>query len=510
MKVKILFLKSLVTQLQPTENLALEILKNPKYDNHLLINKDAIEKAFKEYGEKLNPLNSEIIPAMTDININIEGNFIAKNIPEIPSVVVNKICTKNILYETLDKYDDITHIGLSTYAMGLDNTIEIIKTIQNDFPHIELILGGIGTVYSQIQKLIPLKNICIGEGVNFLRKKFNLKLLLRNEYKIPKIFGYISNVPISIKTAYMITQLGCPNGCNFCITTNFFQYFPFSNYKKIIKFIEDLSIKSHKDVFIYLCDANGFYPESQWKKVFDYFIENPKNIDNNIFISVLASLNHINRFDLETIQKKSPIKIFLVNYGIESTLQGGYLKNKGNYEGVIKRLNKNGIITFHTCILGLPIHTKKNIHIDIKNNCSLKSDVISFNTFKPIPMTPLYNQLKSEGRIYGEELPPELLYFEGFMPFKHPYLGSGFDILPYAFKAYYESEKSLIDVYNNFANKFIDIFALTNSRKIRRAINTFLEISKKNFDSYQLRMPTNLSETYKTRFNNTINRISNL
>lgn len=509
MKTKILFLKSLTPQLLPTETLALKILNDPKYDNHPLINKEAIKMSFKEYGEKLNPLNKEILPAMTDINLNIEGNFIAKHIPEIPSEVINKICTKEVLYEALDKYDDITHIGLSTYAIGMDNTIEIIKTIHTEFPHIELVAGGVGTVYSQIQKLISPKNICIGEGVNFLRNKFNLKLLSKREFKIPKIRGYLANVPIPVKTYYIVTQLGCPYKCNFCITTNFFKYFPFVDHKKIINFIEELSLKTHKELFIHICDANGFYPELQWKKVFNYFIENPKNIDNTIFISVLASLNHINKFDLETIQRKSPLKIFLVNFGIESTLKGGYIKNKGNPKKVIERLNKNGIITFQTCILGFPMHTKKNIHVDIKNNCNFKSDVISFNTFKPIPMTILYNQLKSEGRIFGEDLPPEFLYFEGFMPFRHPNLGSGFDILPYAFEAYYESEKSLVDVYDNFANKFLDLFALTNSRKIKRAVKIFIEISKKNYPSFQLRMPNNLSKIYKTRLNNTIKDISN-
>ena len=508
MKPKILFLKSLNPELLSTEALALEIFNNPKYDKHPLINKDSIERAFKEYDEKLNPLNREMLPAMTDINLNIEGNFISKNIPEIQSVVINEICTKQLLYETLNKYSDITHIGLSAYASGMDNTIEIIKTIQEEYSHIELLVGGVGTVYSQIQNLIPPKNICIGEGVNFLRKKFDLPLLSRGNFRIPKIFGYLSNIPLSIKTAYMITQLGCPYNCDFCITSKFFDYFPFSNYKKIINFIEELSLKSQKDIFIYLCDPNGFNPKSQWKKVFDYFIENPKSIDNNIFISVLASLFHINKFQLEEIQKKSPLKIFLVSYGIESTLKGGYLKNKGNYAKVINKLNKNGIITFHTCIIGLPIHTRKNIITDIKKNCKLKSDIISFNTFKPIPITPLYNQLKSEGRIYEESLPPELLYYEGFMPFKHPHLGSGFDILPYAFKAYYESEKKIIDIFNNLTNKFIDIFKITNSRKIGRVLKVFMELSKKNYDYFCPRMSHHLSKIYAKRMHKTLDRIS--
>ncbi|GAG69412.1 unnamed protein product, partial [marine sediment metagenome] len=159
---------------------------------------------------------------------------------------------------------------------------------------------------------------------------------------------------------------------------------------------------------------NAFFPEHTWKKIFSHFIENSDRIDNNIFIAFEGSLNHINKFDLETIQRKSPIKFLFISYGIESTLKGGYLKNQGNPEKIINRLNKVGIVTKQNYILGLPHHTKKNIDLEIKNNLKFNPDLYSVYSFKPIPGTPLYNQLYEENCLYDRSLPTDFLYAFNF------------------------------------------------------------------------------------------------
>ena len=105
--------------------------------------KDAIQRAFDLYGHNLNPFNSYIYESVWQTP-NVEGRFLACNIPEIESIVIDKVCSEEVLYETLDKHDDITHIGLSTYANGMNNSIKLIKIIKSDFPDKKLYIGGIG------------------------------------------------------------------------------------------------------------------------------------------------------------------------------------------------------------------------------------------------------------------------------------------------------------------------------------------------------------------------------
>lgn len=487
----------------------LKVRDDPRYDNHPLINKKAIDEAVKEYKNKVAYATSKNIYNASVLKTNIEGRLLAENIPEIPSIVINEVCTEEIMRKTLNRHD-ITHIALSVYSTGIDKTIKIIKTIQSEFKDIELYIGGVGTVYPHLKELVEPKNTCVGNGINWLRDKFNLKPLSNEEFNIPKIFGNFPESPVPMKTAFLITQLGCPNNCDFCITPNFLNYKPLSNADKIIRFIEDLSLESNKDIFLFMIEPNAFFPEHTWKKIFNHFIENSDRIDNNIFIAFEGSLNHINKFDLETIQRKSPIKFLFISYGIESTLKGGYLKNQGNPEKIIERLNKVGIVTKQNYILGLPHHTKKNIDLEIKNNLKFNPDLYSVYSFKPIPGTPLYNQLNVENCLYDRSLPTDFLYAFGFLPFAHKHLGGGFNILKPLFKAIYENEKKKIDVYGNFANKLLDLFALTNSRKIKWAAKSFMKLNELYLTSFQVRMPRKLTTIYKQKINNLNQKYKNI
>ncbi|MFX0072889.1 MAG: B12-binding domain-containing radical SAM protein, partial [Candidatus Hermodarchaeota archaeon] len=339
----------------------------------------------------------------------------------------------------------------------------------------------------------------------FLRKKFNLKLLSSKEFKIPKIIAKITEFPLPINAAYMVSQIGCPNNCNFCPSPYIYRYKPFSNAAKIINYLEKLSNNSNKDIFLYICDPNAFYPFQIWQKVFDYFIKNPKKIDYNIFIFCLSSLNHLNKFNLEKIQK-SPLSILFINYGIESAINK-YPKNRGNPKKVVERLNNLNIITYQSFIIGFPFHTPELLKLDVMKNLEFNSDIFFINAYKPLPMTPLYNQLKSEERIFGMELPPEFLWVFEYMAFKHPFLGFGFDILKYCFYSYVESEKKTIDIYGKISDKLLNIFAHTNSRKIKRAASIFSKMSQANFFSFQNRMPINLTKIYKKRIEKNIKKI---
>ncbi|MFW9896445.1 MAG: hypothetical protein ACFFD7_11620, partial [Candidatus Thorarchaeota archaeon] len=213
---------------------------------------------------------------------------------------------------------------------------------------------------------------------------------------------------------------------------------------------------------------------------------------------------------LESIQMKSPLKFMLISFGIESTLQGGYTKNQGNPEKVIERLNKLGIITKQNYILGLPFHTQESVDIEIENNLKFNSDLYAIANFVPIPQTPLYNQLMHEKRLYDRSLPPEFLYSYGFQPFNHEYLGGGFNILKYLFRALYESEKKLVSIFGNFANKLMDLFGISHSQKIKWAADIYLKLDKLYLKSFQTRMNDDLIITYRQRFKKTRHRYINL
>ncbi|MFX1503309.1 MAG: hypothetical protein ACFFDH_20270 [Promethearchaeota archaeon] len=476
--------------------MALEVLNDPKYDTCKYVDKNEIEKTFDEYGYKLNPFNSNTYNTIMT-SPHIEGYFFKVNLPEIESIVYDEVCDVNYLEKVVNEHPDITHFALSTYAMGMDKTIKVIKAMKLNYPDKEILLGGIGVLYPYFKEYVPERNICYGNGVNWLRNYFNLKPYRSDKIKIPIILTEkgVFNTP----TAYIVTQVGCPNKCNFCVTNAFLNYTPFClNSKKIINALEQIRNKSQGDVLLFLCDPNSLFPSKVWEEVFEYFIQNNKG--NTIYLFCLISLKHLFHFNLKKIQNKSKLKFLMVNFGLESVLEGGYVKNKDINQNHIKIMNNLGIATFHNFILGLEYHTEKTIDLEIKGNLEYDSAYFSINTLKPLPKTRTYIDLDKENRIFGEDLPPEFLYREGFFPFQHKYLGGGFSALKYAFKAYYECEKKIIDPYSLLIENFSKTPHSESSNILEYITVYFKNISKYNYKYMKLRMPFEFIKTYKENY----------
>lgn len=499
MNQRILFIKTMANQLKSTEELALDILNDPKYDDFpQYVDKTMIQDTFDEYGYKLNPFNSNIYANIIN-SPNIEGHYLAANLPEIDSLVINETCSTNNIHKILDKNDDITHIGVSAYAHGLDRVINLIDTLKKDYSDKILYVGNVGATFSHLQKLIEPQNICLGNGVPWLREKLGLPKFNRNDIIIPSIMHDTKQLPINMKTFYLVSQIGCPFNCDFCITS-MLQYNPFSSAKRIIESLENARKKINKDIFIQICEPNACFPERVWKIVFDYFMNEGKS-DKTMYIICLISLAHLQKFNLKKIQSESSLKFFFVNYGIESTLTDRYKKNKGISDKFVQSLGNLGIITNHNFILGLPFHNKKNIKIEIQRNLEYSSCWYFISNLKPLPMTETYNQLKKEGRIYGEDLPPELVYHEGYFPFDHPYLGGGFSALKYDFEAYYQTEEKIIDVYSAFVRALENSPVLENEKSMLKLIKVLKDLSKMNYTMFEPRMELFQSEIFKTRIN---------
>ncbi|MFX1374428.1 MAG: hypothetical protein ACFFA0_01320 [Promethearchaeota archaeon] len=494
-----MFIKSLPPNLGSTEDFALEVLNNPIYDKiPQYVNKNDIQKAFDDFGYKLNPFNSMIYANSLD-SPNIEGHFLSTNIPEIDSIVINEAITEDNIREVIDKADDITHIGLSVYASRFENAIKIIEIINKEYPDLILFIGGTGVVFERVRRLVKKKNICMGNGIVWLRNKLGLSQLKLKDYKISTVIMNTQLLPVNFKTAYVVTQIGCPYSCDFCVTSKHLQYLPFSKSKQIIENLKYLLEMDRRDKILYLCEPNALFPEREWNEVFNYFMNYKGSYDNYLYIFCLISLNHLRNFNLRLIQEKCRIKFLMVNFGIESTLGGGYEKNYGVSKDFVKSLSDMGITTNHNFIIGLLHHTPNNIDLEIKGNLEYNSNLYFISTFKPVPRTYLHEFLKKEGRLFGDDLPAELVYQDGFLAFNHKTLGGGFSILKYTFKAYHQVEKKVIDVYSNMADTLLKSPLANKSSILKKTIKVLLNLSAHNFELFEPRMPIDLSNIYRAK-----------
>ena len=90
--------------------------------------------------------------------------------------------------------------------------------------------------------------------------------------------------------------------------------------------------------------------------------------------------------------------------GLESP-QLGLCKLSGTDSMTLCReLQQNGIKLLGSTIIGLEHHTPQNIHQEIEHAVSHGTDFHQFMLYTPVPGTPLYEQIQSEGRLLDVNL----------------------------------------------------------------------------------------------------------
>jgi len=107
--------------------------------------------------------------------------------------------------------------------------------------------------------------------------------------------------------------------------------------------------------------------------------------------------------------------------GIESQFSD-YPKLKGlNPKSMIEELKRVGIIPLTSMIIGYDWHDEKTIEEDFQYLFSLKPAFSQLMIYSPCPKTPLYEKMKSEGRL----LNVSYKYVDGFHTlFKHPHFST--------------------------------------------------------------------------------------
>src|SRR4030042_1386050 len=83
--------------------------------------------------------------------------------------------------------------------------------------------------------------------------------------------------------------------------------------------------------------------------------------------------------------------------------------------GLVENLRQHGIKTILSTILLMEFHTLENIQEDIEEHLQCRPAFSQFSLYAPCPGTPLYDQLKEEGRILFD------IPYEEWHDFKQPW-----------------------------------------------------------------------------------------
>jgi radical SAM superfamily enzyme YgiQ (UPF0313 family) len=189
------------------------------------------------------------------------------------------------------------------------------------------------------------------------------------------------------------TTRGCPYNCDFCTVSRFFG--TRQRHKPILDIITD--IESCKEKNLFFLDDNITGDKRYAKELFREMIPL-----NRVWVGQ-ASIQVASDPELLRLAYKSGCRALLI--GFESLSESGISQYRKTLKTVdenllaVKKLQDNGIMTMASLIFGLDSDTTEVF--DVAHDFLTRSKAAFFQAcaMTPYPGTPVFNKLRSEGRI---------------------------------------------------------------------------------------------------------------
>jgi len=351
-------------------------------------------------------------------------DYIAENI-EASSVVLHYPSEREFVREL--KNGTFDYIGINFVVATFFKLKRMTQLIRSHAPGSKIILGGYGTVLSD-EELLPHGDlICREEGIGFMRR------LLGEDTERPIVHPYapiesprIYSYPLKTKVAHITGGLGCPNGCDFCCTSHFFnrRYIPFvKSGQELYKLILDMEKHAEKagDVlsgFIFI-DEDFFLHEKRAREFLQCVREGGKPLS----IMGFGSVRGLSKFTPDEIAEMGFDVLWTAFEGTESNFSK--LKGKSLSE-LYSSLTSRGVAILSSMIIGFQYQDRTKVMEEFRMITELGPSLMQVLIYFAFPGTPLHLQMLEENRYLPEyRKNPDYRTFDGFsMHFSHPHFSA--------------------------------------------------------------------------------------
>ena len=297
---------------------------------------------------------------------------------------------------------DYDIVGLTGIIVNVGKIREMCRLVRRHSPRSTIVVGGHVTAIPGIERMIDADHIVMGEGVAWLRGFLGDDPARPIEHPmIPSSFGFRLMGLRAPRgggnaSATIIPSVGCPMGCNFCTTSEFF-----GGKGKFVNFFE-----RGEDLYRVMCEterrlgAKAFFMMDEnfllYRKRALELLDLMKAGGKAWSLYVFSSANAVRKYDIRQLVELGVEWIWL---GLESAASG-YQKLKGTDTVALAReLQSHGIRVHGSTIIGLEHHTPANIDAEIEHAVSHETVFHQFMLYTPVPGTPLYREVEASGRL---------------------------------------------------------------------------------------------------------------
>jgi len=319
---------------------------------------------------------------------------IAKNLGA-PCTVLDFPSQKRFIREIKKGYD---YVGISSIVQNFQKVKWMVEQTRKISPQSKIIVGGFCADIPDLQKILDVDYVCLGEGISFMRDLLGLPAEF--QFKNPDIstaFREILGVPLFgiPKIPQIAIGLGCSYGCDFCCPSHFFGRRHINFYtsgRKLFDEISRLDDLFKPNLISFIGDDNFLIDLNRAEELRRCVVKSGRIFNFLIF----ASADKIIDFGIDKLAEMGAETIWI---GRESRFSN-YPKNRNiDMRELIGQLRSYGIKTILSSILLLDGHTKENIRTDIEEHIACRPTFSQFSHYAPLPRTPLWNRMRDEGRL---------------------------------------------------------------------------------------------------------------
>lgn len=333
--------------------------------------------------------------------------LIAANIGA-PATVLDFPTLDAFAREAATGYD---YVGISSIQANIHKVQAMAGVVREVSPRSRIVLGGYIASMDNVGHLLDADHICEGEGIRFMRDllreppafEFRHPVVVSTlrEFmgvpveKIARLMGVLGR-PLTTLTSFLVTGLGCTNGCEFCSTSHFFgcAHIPFMRTgREIFNEMQRQESLHGLGRFCFIGDDNFFIGKSRAEDLHRCVTSSGRMFNIGL---VFSSLNFLRHYEPRFIAEMGVDKVWI---GLESSLFP-FGKNQGmDIAGYFQELKRYGIKIFLSSILCMDGHTAENIREDIDRHIALKPTYSQFALLSVAEGTPLHARLKKEKRM---------------------------------------------------------------------------------------------------------------
>lgn len=382
-----------------------------------------------EYGSRaINPMelyHNQVTRAQGPFSLRMSHRswgilFIQHNI-KAPCTLLDFPTRERFVREIRKQRYDV--IGISGIVVNVGKVREMCRLVREHSPGSTLVVGGHVTAVPGIERLVDADHYVKGEGVAWFRAFLGEPVQAPVEHPVlPSSFGFrLMGLPVprggGDPAATIIPSVGCPLGCNFCTTSAFFggkgKFVSFYDTgAELFRVMGEAEARLGVQTF-FMMDENFLLHRKRALQLLECMRAGGKAWGLYVFSSANAIAKYTPRELVE-------LGVAWVWMGLESQ-HSGYAKLQGTDTLALTReLQSHGIAVHGSSIIGLPHHTLDNIDEEIEHAVAHDADCHQFMLYTPVPGTPLYREVESEGRLLDVDLAD--IHGQYQFNFAHPHI----------------------------------------------------------------------------------------